>query len=148
MIITLINRQVLENCRINQINIRRHYYLNFFLHDTVVINVFQDGPCFPVMKLVWINASCIQRETRATEPYVWKKLSVLRKIIIAKLDTKVCGRVLWSCYEDIRELNIRGQRRQRKRRWKSEFAFFQSSSRLLQVTNSVKCRRTLLKSNS
>ena len=36
----------------------------------------------------------------------------------------------------------------RKRRWKSEFAFFQSSSRLLQVENFVKCRRTLLKLNS
>ena len=30
-----------------------------------------------------------------------------------------------------RDLKIRGRRRQRKRRWKSEFAFFQSSSRLL-----------------
>ena len=47
-----------------------------------------------------------------------------------------------------RDLKIRGRRRQRKRRWKSEFAFFQSSSRLLQVTNFVKCRRTLLKLNS
>ena len=43
---------------------------------------------------------------------------------------------------------IWGRRRQWKRRWKSEFAFFQSSSRLLQVTNFVKCRRTLLKLNS
>ena len=32
----------------------------------------------------------------------------------------------------IRDLNIRGRRRQRKRRWKNEFAFFQSSLRLLQ----------------
>ena len=32
-----------------------------------------------------------------------------------------------------------------KRRWKSEFALFQSSWRLLQVTNFVKCRWTLLK---
>ena len=32
----------------------------------------------------------------------------------------------------IRDLKIRGRRLQRKRRWKSEFAFFQSSSRLLQ----------------
>ena len=38
----------------------------------------------------------------------------------------------------IRDLKIRGRRRQRKRRWKSEFVFFQSSSRLLQVTNFVK----------
>ena len=35
--------------RINQINIGRHYYLNFYLHDTVVINVFQDGPYFLAM---------------------------------------------------------------------------------------------------
>ena len=35
----------------------------------------------------------------------------------------------------IRDLKIRGRRRQRKRRWKSEFAIFQFSSRLLQVTN-------------
>ena len=49
---------------------------------------------------------------------------------------------------DTRDLKIRGRRRQRKRRWKSEFAFFQSSSRLLQVTNFVKCSRTLLKLNS
>ena len=47
-----------------------------------------------------------------------------------------------------RDLTIRGRRRQRKRRWKSEFAFFQSSSRLLQVTNFVKCRWILLKLNS
>ena len=43
---------------------------------------------------------------------------------------------------------IRGRRRQRKRRWKSVFVFFQSSSRLLQVTNFVKCRRILVKLNS
>ena len=48
----------------------------------------------------------------------------------------------------IRVLKIGGRRQQRKRRWKSEFTFFQSSSRLLQVTNFVKCRRTLLKLNS
>ena len=47
-----------------------------------------------------------------------------------------------------RDLKFRGRRRRRKRRWKSEFAFFQSWSRLLQVTNFVKCRRTLLKLNS
>ena len=47
-----------------------------------------------------------------------------------------------------RDLKIRGRRRQRKRRWKSEFVFLQSSSRLLQVTNFVRCRRTLLKLNS
>ena len=45
-------------------------------------------------------------------------------------------------------VKIRGRRRQKKLRWKSESAFFQSSSRLLQVTNFVKCRRTLLKLNS
>ena len=47
-----------------------------------------------------------------------------------------------------RNLRIWGQRRQRKRRWQSEFAFFQSSSRLLQVTNFVKCRWTLQKLKS
>ena len=47
-----------------------------------------------------------------------------------------------------RDLKIWGQRRQRKRRWKSEFAFFQSSSRLLQVTNFVKFRWTLQKLKS
>ena len=41
-----------------------------------------------------------------------------------------------------------GRRRQRKRRLKSEFAFFQSSLRLLQVTYFVKCKRTLLKLSS
>ena len=48
-------------------------------------------------------------------------------------------------------LKIRGRRRQRQRRWKSEFVFFdffQSSLRLLQVTNFFKCRRTILKLNS
>ena len=47
-----------------------------------------------------------------------------------------------------RDLKIRGRRRQRKRRWKSEFAFCQCSSRLLQVINFVRCKRTLLKLNS
>ena len=42
----------------------------------------------------------------------------------------------------------RGRRWPRKRCWKSEFAFFQPSSRLLQVTNFVKCRWVLLKVNS
>ena len=37
-----------------------------------------------------------------------------------------------------KDLKVRGQKRQTKCRWKSEFAFFQSSSRLLQVTNFVK----------
>ena len=44
-----------------------------------------------------------------------------------------------------RNIKIRGRRRQRKRSWKSEFAFFQSSLRLVQVTIFVKCRRTLSK---
>ena len=47
-----------------------------------------------------------------------------------------------------RDLKIRGRRQQRKRRWKSEFVFFQSSSRLLQVTSFSKFRRTILKLNS
>ena len=47
-----------------------------------------------------------------------------------------------------RDLKIRGRRRQGKSLWKSEFAFFQSSLRILQVTNFVKCRWTLLKLNS
>ena len=47
-----------------------------------------------------------------------------------------------------RDLMIRGLRWQRKRRWKKEFAFFQSSPRLLRVTNFVKCRWTPLKLNS
>ena len=60
----------------------------------------------------------------------------------------------WSLFEDslgvsypVRDLKIRGWRRQQKRRWKSEFTLFQSSSRLLQVTNFVKCRLTLLTLN-
>ena len=39
---------------------------------------------------------------------------------------------------------IQGWRRERKRCLKSELAFFQSSSRLIQLTFFVKCRRTLL----
>ena len=42
----------------------------------------------------------------------------------------------------------RRRRRQTKRPWKSEFASFQSSSRLLPVSNFVRCRRTLRKLNS
>ena len=38
---------------------------------------------------------------------------------------------------------IRGRTRRRKRRLKSEFVFFQYSSRLLQLIYFVKCRRTL-----
>ena len=46
------------------------------------------------------------------------------------------------------DLKIWGRRRRRKRRWKSESgAFFQSSSRLLQVTNFFKFGWTLLKLN-
>ena len=56
-------------------------------------------------------------------------------------------RIIWHRIVN-RDLKIRRRRRQRKRRSKSEFAFFQSSSRLLQVTNFVRCRWTLLKLNS
>ena len=59
---------------------------------------------------------------RPPPPYIWKSLGTLRS-------------------DD-------GEGRLGKRRWKSEFAFFQSSSRLLQVTYFLKCRRTLLKLNS
>ena len=51
-------------------------------------------------------------------------------------------------YVSNRDLKIRGWWRQQNRRRESEFALFQSSSRLLQVTNFVKCRWTLLKLNS
>ena len=65
-------------------------------------------------------------------------------------------RVRWPCacargkevHSLWRDLKIRGRRWQRKRRWKSEFALFQASSRLLQVTDFVKCWWTLLKLNS
>ena len=66
---------------------------------------------------------------------------------------KLCGfKNVW-CEQGLtghcnRDLKIRGQRRQRKRCWKSKFAFFQSWSGLLQVTNFVKCRQTFLKLNS
>ena len=53
----------------------------------------------------------------------------------AKIKFHIGSRVQ-NCYN--RDLKIRGRRRQRKRRWKSEIAFFQSSSRLIQVTNFVK----------
>ena len=43
---------------------------------------------------------------------------------------------------------MRGRQRQRKRRLKTEVAFFQSSSRLFFFTSFVKCRRTLQKLSS
>ena len=50
--------------------------------------------------------------------------------------------------KDNRELKILRERRPRKRRLESEFAFFQSLSRLLQLINFVKCKRTLFEPNS
>ena len=50
--------------------------------------------------------------------------------------------------KDNRELKILRERRPRKRRLESEFAFFQSLSRLLQLINFVKCGRTLFEPNS
>ena len=44
----------------------------------------------------------------------------------------------------LRDLKIRGRRRQRKHPPKSEFAFIQSSSRQFQLTYFVKFRRTPL----
>jgi len=61
---------------------------------------------------------------------------------------KLKNSVVLSGVFNARDLMIRGRRRQRKRRWKSKFAFFQSSSWLLQVPNFVKCRWTLQKLNS
>ena len=52
---------------------------------------------------------------------------------------------VWPC---IREFKIPRRRRPRKRRLKSEFAFFQSLSRLLQLIYFVKCKRTLFEPNS
>ena len=49
---------------------------------------------------------------------------------------------------DNRDLKMRGRRRQVKRCLKSEFAVFQSSSRLLHLAFFVKCTRTLLELNS
>ena len=43
------------------------------------------------------------------------------------------------------EFKISRRRRPRKRRLKTEFALFQSPSRLLQLIYFVKCKRTLLK---
>ena len=54
----------------------------------------------------------------------------------------MCQTLHWRRYVlDRRELKIRGLWRRRQRRFKSEFAYFQSSSRLFQLTNFVKCRR-------
>ena len=53
------------------------------------------------------------------------------------VDERTTVRVLFALF--IRDLKIRGRRRQRKRGRKREFAFFQSSSRLLQGTKFVKC---------
>ena len=50
--------------------------------------------------------------------------------------------------KDNRELKILRERRPRKRRLETEFAFFQSLSRLLQLINFVKCKRTLFEPNS
>ena len=46
-----------------------------------------------------------------------------------------------------REFKIPRQRRPRKRRSKSDFGFFQSLLRLLQLNYFVKCKRTLLEPN-
>ena len=58
--------------------------------------------------------------------------------------TKVLPRILWHFP---RRRNVQWLRRQRKRRLKIEFAFFQSLSRLFLPAYFVKCRRTLLKLN-
>ena len=47
-----------------------------------------------------------------------------------------------------RDLKIKGRRQRRKRHFKSEFTFFQSSSWLFQLTCFVKCRWTLLELNT
>ena len=51
------------------------------------------------------------------------------------------------CYEN-REFKIPRRQGPRKSRLKSEFAFFQSLSRLLQLIYFVKCKRTLFEPNS
>ena len=48
----------------------------------------------------------------------------------------------------IRELKILRRRRRQKHRLKSDIAFFQSLSRLLQLIYHVKCKRTLFEPNS
>ena len=77
-----------------------------------------------------------------------KNSEVLRVLICTRL--KINKKInpcttFQSCAIYYRDLKIQGWRRQRKRCWKSEFPFFQSSSRLLQVTNFVKSRWTPLK---
>ena len=48
-------------------------------------------------------------------------------------------------FSDIRDFKIQRRGRQRERRLKSEFAFFQPLQRLFLPTYFVKCRRALLK---
>ena len=51
-------------------------------------------------------------------------------------------------FDKIIDLKMRGRRRQLKRRLKSQFAVFQSSSRLFYLAYFVEGMRTLLKMNS
>ena len=75
---------------------------------------------------------------------VWRQGSkVLRSQAPAAIRGRPGGHI-----KDNRELKILRERRPRKRRLESEFAFFQSLSRLLQLINFVKCKRTLFEPNS
>ena len=66
---------------------------------------------------------------------LWPLLPIQRSLVYFILNKAV---------SNFDTFKIQGWRRERKRCLKSELAFFQSSSRLIQLTFFVKCRRTLL----
>ena len=66
---------------------------------------------------------------------LWPLLPIQRSLVYFILNKAV---------SNFDTFKIQGWRRERRRCLKSELAFFQSSSRLIQLTFFVKCRRTLL----
>ena len=66
---------------------------------------------------------------------LWPLLPIQRSLVYFILNKAV---------SNFDTFKIQGWRRERKRCLKSELAFFQSSSRLIQLTFFVTCRRTLL----
>ena len=74
--------------------------------------------------------------------------SYLKTKLLLRLSHKGCGLLTSPVLLRKFSLKIRGRRRQVKRRFKSEFAVFQSSSRLFHLACFVECMRPLLELNS
>ena len=115
--------------------------------------VWQTWQGYSLRVLSWssLNILCFvvfYKKISLKESEVWRKVISKQNYCHASVPHKVCRLLTSPVLLCKLSLKIRGRRRQVKRRFKSEFAIFQSSSRLFHLACFVECMRPLLELNS